>query len=418
MAGKVQEPERGGFDSVTARTRLKRGSKHWRQLDLTKKVAGLSRAHLGYRRNTGKEEGCWLLRTYRDGRYRIEELGRADDVRKADGDTVLSFEQAADKARGLVGAGPAKRTTALTVREAIDGYIAFLRAHKKTADDARTRLARWVTPLLGDRPIVELTKSEIERCQNAMVSWGDDKEIERRNKDSANRVMNYFRAALNRAFRDEANGIPTDTAWRRVEPFKKVSAARQVHLDVAQSTRLINVSTGAFRRLVTAALLTGARAPHELAGLYVRDFRADLATLSINDGKTGAREIVLTQEAVEWFTGITAGRDPDELLLPREDGTGWTKSVHARDMRSAVAKAHLPKGTSLYSCRHTYASQSLLAGMNILLLAKNLGTSVKMIEAHYGKFLAASKRKLVEESAFKLGLTPDKKIAVLAAKGR
>jgi integrase len=329
---------------------------------------------------------------------------------------TLTYEQASEKARLLAGAGPAKRTTALTVREAIDDYIAFLRAHKKTADDARVRLARWVLPLLGDRPIVELTKSDIEQCQNAMVSWGEGPEIERRNKDSANRVMNYFRAALNRAFLDEANGIASDTAWRRVKSFVAVSRARQIHLDTPQANRLVNVSTGAFRRLVTAALLTGARAPHELAGLYVRDFRADLATLSINGGKTGARDIVLTEEAVEWFTGITAGRSPDELLLPREDGSGWTKSVHARDMNEAVAKAKLPKGTTLYSCRHTYASQSLLAGMNILLLARNMGTSVKMIEQHYGKFIAASKRKLVEESAFKLGLVPDRKIAVLPAK--
>ena len=32
--------------------------------------------------------------------------------------------------------------------------------------------------------------------------------------------------------------------------------------------------------------------------------------LSIVDGKTGPREVVLTAEATRWFEEITAGRDP------------------------------------------------------------------------------------------------------------
>jgi len=100
-----------------------------------------------------------------------------------------------------------------------------------------------------------------------------------------------------------------------------------------------------------AALLTGARAPHELAALRVRDFRADLQTISIADGKTGARDVVLTREGVRWFSELVAGRAPDELLLPRDDGSAWNKSVHARDMKEAVKRAKLPKGTTLYSCR-------------------------------------------------------------------
>jgi len=70
------------------------------------------------------------------------------------------------------------------------------------------------------------------------------------------------------------------------------------------------------------------------------------------------------------------------------------------------------KGCTVYSLRHTYCSQSLLAGMNIKLLAENMGTSVRMIEKHYGKFVAAARQKLVEESAFKLGLRPNNVAAI------
>ena len=50
--------------------------------------------------------------------------------------------------------------------------------------------------------------------------------------------------------------------------------------------------------------------------------------------------------------------------------------------------------------------------MNIKLLAENMGTSVRMIEKHYGKFVAAARQKLVEESAFKLGLRPNNVAAI------
>jgi hypothetical protein len=44
--------------------------------------------------------------------------------------------------------------------------------------------------------------------------------------------------------------------------------------------------------------------------------------------------------------------------------------------------------------------------MNIKLLSENMGTSIKMLEQHYSKFFAASRRQLIEKHAFKLGLEP------------
>jgi integrase len=165
--------------------------------------------------------------------------------------------------------------------------------------------------------------------------------------------------------------------------------------------RLLNAAQGAFRNLLTAALLTGARPPHELVRLRVRDFRADLGTLSV-DGKTGQRDIVLTKQAVLFFTGIAAGRGPDELLLPKDDGQAWGANHHIRPMQEVVERAKLPKDCTIYSLRHTCASQSIRAGMNLQLLAENLGTSIRMIEQHYGKFIAETRRELIEAGSFKL----------------
>ena len=43
---------------------------------------------------------------------------------------------------------------------------------------------------------------------------------------------------------------------------------------------------------------------------------------------------------------------------------------------------------TLYSLRHTYATQELLAGTDIHTLSKQMGNSVRMLEQHYSKLTA------------------------------
>jgi integrase len=51
-----------------------------------------------------------------------------------------------------------------------------------------------------------------------------------------------------------------------------------------------------------------------------------------------------------------------------------------------------------YSLRHYYATHRLLRGVNVYTLAQNMGTSVKMIEHHYGhlKPILAAQELMVE----------------------
>jgi len=86
-------------------------------------------------------------------------------------------------------------------------------------------------------------------------------------------------------------------------------------------------------------------------------------------------------------------------------------------MIEAVQRAKLSKDCTVCSLRHTHASQGLLNGMNIKLLAENMGTSIRMIEQHYGKFIQASRAKLIEESGFKLGLKPGKVASIDLLRG-
>ena len=101
---------------------------------------------------------------------------------------------------------------------------------------------------------------------------------------TANRVLNYFRAALNLAWR---NGLaPSDDAWRRVKPFRGVDAPVIRYLTTDEITRLLNACSGGFRDLVHAALLTGCRYG-ELCRLKVADYNRDVGTLTVRIGKGG-----------------------------------------------------------------------------------------------------------------------------------
>jgi integrase len=362
--------------------------------------------HFGYRRNA-HGPGCWVLRVYEGGgKYRIKKLtGAPDDLMEANGETILSFAQAQEAARRLATRGSAGP---LTVAAACAAYIEFLKAERKTGRDTERRLAQHILPTLGHKMVAELTSAEIEAVKLSMVRQSGDAEEVRRSKDSANRILTSLRAALTRAYADEANRIPSDQAWRRVKKFRGVGRARTAHLDHGQCLALIEAAAEpAFRNLVIAALLTGARPPHELDCLRVRHFSADLGSLEV-DGKTGARTVTLSREAIAHFAEIAAGREPDDLLLPSPTGIAWHRGEAGQLMQEAVRKAGLPANITLYTLRHTHISQAIMAGANLKLLAENCGTSMVMIEKHYGKFFAAARRELIEKSAFKLGLEPAK----------
>jgi integrase len=389
------------LDSRSARSRLSASKTvHWVAIDRGKAV--------GYRK--GAKGGVWIAKLVRAEARKEIALGGADDVLEANGETILTYSQEQERARAWflqMEAGERHSPApVITVAEAVRRYISYLKAEAKTAKDAEQRLNKHVIPTLGSHPVVALTLTDLEHWRNGLVRHDeDDPDTERRSKDTANRLLNYLKAALNRLMLDPKNGITEDRAWRFLKPFEAVGQARQTHLDAAQVTLFLNVTAGAFRRLVTGALLTGCRAG-ELKAMRVSDFHRETSTLHVSDGKTGRRDVVLTSEGVRFFDGISAGRRPDELLFVRDDGAVWGTHDHHRPMTAAVSAAKLPEDTVFYSLRHTYASQCLMAGMNVQLLAENMGTSVTMIERHYGKFTKLARQQQIEAGVPKLNLQP------------
>ena len=79
-------------------------------------------------------------------------------------------------------------------------------------------------------------------------------------------------------------------------------------------------------------------------------------------------------------------------LLAKDDGTPWPEDDLNRPFKAAARAAKLPPEATFYSLRHYHISKALLAGVPVQVVAENTGTSLRMIEKHYGKFLATDRR--------------------------
>lgn len=76
-----------------------------------------------------------------------------------------------------------------------------------------------------------------------------------------------------------------------------------------------------------------------------------------------------------------AGGDP---LFTREDGVAWNKDSWYAPIKAAVKAAGLPSSATAYTLRHSVISDLVHGGLDLLTVAQISGTSVAMIEKHYG----------------------------------
>lgn len=141
---------------------------------------------------------------------------------------------------------------------------------------------------------------------------------------------------------------------------------------------------------------TGMR-PSEARNLRWRDISTakdrdgrDMVVLFVQ-GKGKSRKLVAPASVgtyLDRIRAISKAKELDDPVFTTIDGTP-TGSLYKRLIDDLLTKAGLrigPCGTirSTYSFRHTYATFRLSEGTDVYFLAEQMGTSVKMIEDHYG----------------------------------
>jgi integrase len=384
------------LETRSARSRLKvRGKPFYRLIE-----PGL---HLGYRK-LPSGPGTWVVRRYGgEGAYTVVnlrtpdgELVSADDFADADGEHVMDFGQAQNAARGR---RTTRQTGGYTVADVMDDYLEFLAGDGRSPNslyDTRLRDRIHIRPPLGKLKVAALTPDRLRRWRDdiakapARIRTREGEQQRHREstetrarRATANRNWTVLRAALNHAFRD--GKIETDSAWRKVKPYRGVETARVRYLTIAEAKRLIHAADPEFRPMVECALQTGCRYG-ELCRLVVEDFNQDSGTLAIRQSKTGRpRHVVLTDEGAALFVRLTAGRAGDEPILRKRRGGPFVRSNQFEPMRAAVKRARITPPISFHVLRHSWASLAVMAGMPLMVVARNLGhANTTMVEKHYG----------------------------------
>ena len=119
----------------------------------------------------------------------------------------------------------------------------------------------------------------------------------------------------------------------------------------------------------------------------------------------------LSAEGMEFFAAHTAGREPGQPMFTRANGEAFTRHVK-RQMDATNEAARLDPPASFHVLRHTYASQAVMAGVPLMVIAKNLGHSdTRMVEKHYGHLAPSFVRDAIMAGLPTWGIEKDNKVA-------
>ncbi len=343
--------------------------------------------YLGYRPSRKKAGGTWFARVYdpdtnRNSRKRLGDYGTLtghDVFRQAKADAEAwaeTVESGGERARDMV-----------TVADACEAYLT-----EKPGAIAEGVFRRHVY----DDPIAKVKLDKLRRHHlrawrrrleqaPALLTRNKKGEVltKERAKSTVNRDMVPLRAALGQVLKPGTPG--TDAAWQEaLRPFTGADKRRELYLDRNERIKLINAANMAARPFIRGLCLLPLR-PGALAGLKVRDFDKRTRTLTIGKDKNGnPRQMTMPQTIADFFAEQVKGKLPAATIFARAGGEPWNKDAWKYPVKDAVKAAGLPGAVSAYTLRHSVITDLIRARLPILTVAQLSGTSVAMIERHYG----------------------------------
>lgn len=381
--------------------------------------------------------GTWVAR------YRDRDTGKLITKSIGEFDTYDAAVKRASELFGQASKGIDVRVKH-TVTDACHAYTKSLEGLRpQTAEETRARFERLVyfgedadtSSTNKDDPRhwfggIELSRLRREHVERWFASISED-----RAPSTANREFRSLRAALNYGL--DSRMVADDHAWGIKVHSNSERARVDAYLSKAERRRIIADDTrdGSFampelemRYFCQFLALTGLR-PGAVAGLRVRDYDARKQLLAINKDKAGGGRIIQVSDKAAPILKIMAkGQEPDawlfrvavQVLVPIEGQAKqrlewavlpWRKDLWkdrfkaaattAADKLAAQAKslreqgkaseaeeleasASRVRGATVYTLRHSAISDMVEGGLPIHSVAKTCGTSVEMIEAHYG----------------------------------
>ena len=307
-------------------------------------------------------------------RYRVE--GRGSSRPQVGGfATRDEAQKALRKALDRVGPG---RGGTITLAEFVEEYLELHQAEPVTIDKLRW-LLRKATASLGDKRIADLSPKDVYAWRSTLPE-GHRFEATQALRQVLNRAVAWGLIDFNPAKR----GVPNPQRRpKEKRPFESWSQLEAV------AARLGPV----YGPMVIFAAATGLR-PSELFGLEQHDVdreagvvyvRRAFANGRIKHTKTrlSTRAVPLQAKALEALDRLPVSVNP--ILFPNMRGGRIDFRIFGRKhWRPAQIKAGIEPVRGLYDLRHTYATFALRAGVPVFAVSRFIGSSIAMIDRHYG----------------------------------
>ena len=369
------------IDTVSAREKLRpRRGPYWHRVR--------KGSYVGFRRMAREAHGTWLARSLdaSSGKQVYKSLGELTEL-----PAHLRFDAAQREALAwFEHLGRGGTTGTQTVLDACKRYLEHVRTHRsaRAANDIRARFDNYVlnNAKLAGTELAKLTPAHVDAWRTALrdkPTRSGARRGEQRSESTLNRDMTCLRAALNLAMADGL--VTSDFAWRgKLRPVRNADRRRELYLDRPQRRLLLDHAPPDLAAFLRGLCMLPLR-PGALAALRAGDFDNRLEVLTIGHDKAGAnRRIKLPKSTAAFFTEVARDKLPQAPLFARSSVLPWNKDARKWPVKAAVRAAGLPASTTAYSLRHSVISDLVHEGLDLLTVAQISGTSVVMIERHYG----------------------------------
>lgn len=308
-------------------------------------------------------------------RYRLE--GRGSERPQVGGfATRAEAETALRKVLDRLGPGGGRAT--ITLAELVDEYLGMHDAAPVTVAKLRWLLGK-ATTALGSRRLADLTPGDVYAWRMT-VPQGHRHEATQALRQVLNRAVAWGLLDYNPAKRGVPNPARRPREKRPFESWQQVES-------IADQLGPI------YGPMVVFAAATGLR-PSELFGLDQHDIdrrdgvvyvRRAYANGAIKHTKTrlSTRAVPLQAKAIEALDRLPASDNP--ILFPNARGGRIDFRIFGRKhWKPAQIRAGVEPPRGIYDLRHTYATFALRAGVPVFAVSRFLGSSIAMIDRHYG----------------------------------
>jgi len=269
----------------------------------------------------------------------------------------------------------------------LDAYLHHLKQHAKPSTFSLwSRIYQAFVKHLGTITVRELKQHMVSEWLSSMseprihplngrvIKWNDG---------TRRIAITALKAAFNWAI---GEGLITTNPVAKMKAPPPRSRGGEELISQEQFQVVMASSKPKLSDLLTALWETGAR-PNEVFRVEAAHYRKDIGAWVFEDHKTarktGKRRVVyLTERMVEMSENLAMER-PTGPLFRNTRGRPWRLGTVAAQFQRFRKLGLIGKAT-VYSLRHRFATDFLLAGGSLAYLAQLQGNTVAMIEKHYG----------------------------------